>query len=243
MSAQRFVTGGAVLGAAVTGVLLLGGVARSPTPAAVPVPLPAAGDPPAAAPAREMVVFSGGCFWGVQAVFEHVKGVVSATSGYAGGASTTAHYELTTSGATGHAESVQVVFDPSQVSFGQLLAVFFSVAHDPTQRNRQGPDVGPQYRSAIWTTTEAQGQAARAYIVQLEAAKTFAKPIVTDVQPLPAFYPAETYHQDYLIHHPHQPYIVINDLPKLDALRRQFPALWREDPVTWRPEMVTSEGR
>ncbi len=181
-------------------------------------------DPPASkALATDTAVFAGGCFWGVEAVFRHVRGVKSAVSGYAGGDAATAHYEIVGSGRTGHAESVQVTYDPSQVSYGQLLQVFFSVAHDPTELNRQGPDVGPQYRSAIFTRNDAQMQVAKAYIAQLDAAHVFGRPVATVVTPLPAFYRAEDYHQNYLALHPDQPYIVYNDLPKLDALKERFP--------------------
>jgi len=181
-----------------------------------------------ASPAEDTAVFAGGCFWGVEAVFEHVKGVKSAVSGYAGGSVATPSYELVSTGDTGHAESVQVIYDPSQVSYGKLLQVFFSVAHDPTQLNRQGPDHGTQYRSAIFYNTPQQQRVAEAYIKQLTAAKTFSRPIVTQVSKLSAFYPAEAYHQDYLAHHPNQLYIVINDQPKVAALKKQFPAEYRD---------------
>jgi peptide-methionine (S)-S-oxide reductase len=163
----------------------------------------------------------------VQAVFQHVKGVVSATSGYAGGSVDSPSYEQVSTGTTGHAESVRVVYDTSQVSLGQLLKVFFSVVHDPTELNRQGPDVGPQYRSAVFYTSDAQKKIVQAYIAQLTAAKVFAKPIVTEVAPLRAFHEAEAYHQNYYNLHPNQPYIVINDRPKVEALRTQFAALWK----------------
>jgi len=163
----------------------------------------------------------------VDAVFKHVKGVTGVTSGYSGGASKTAHYELVGTGSTGHAEAVQVVYDPSQISYGQLLKVFFSVAHDPTQLNRQGPDHGTQYRSAIFYKTPQQQQVAEAYIKQLTAAKTFSRPIVTQLAKLRAFYPAEAYHQDYLAHHPNQLYIVINDQPKVAALKKQFADIYK----------------
>ena len=181
-----------------------------------------------ASPAEDTAVFAGGCFWGVEAVFEHVKGVKSAVSGYAGGSAANPSYEIVSTGDTGHAESVQVIYDPSQVSYGKLLQVFFSVAHDPTQLNRQGPDHGTQYRSAIFYSTPQQQRVAEAYIKQLTAAKTFSRPIVTQVAKLSAFYPAEAYHQDYLAHHPNQLYIVINDQPKVAALKKQFPAEYRD---------------
>jgi peptide-methionine (S)-S-oxide reductase len=193
---------------------------------AAPLPDPATDVPKAAAKGQATAVFAGGCFWGVDAVFKHVKGVTGVTSGYSGGASKTAQYELVSTGETGHAEAVQVVYDPSQVSYGQLLRVFFSVAHDPTQLNRQGPDVGTQYRSAIFYADPDQQRVAKAYIAQLQEAKTFSRPIVTEVAPLNAFYPAEAYHQNYLAQHPENMYIVINDLPKLGELRKQFPDLY-----------------
>ena len=175
---------------------------------------------------EQTAVFAGGCFWGIQAVFKHVKGVIDAKSGYAGGSAATAHYEMVGNGNTGHAESVRVRFDPSQVSYGQLLKVFFSVAHDPTELNRQGPDTGTQYRSAIFYTNEDQRSVALAYIDQLNQARLFARPIVTQVVPLPAFYEAESYHQDYALRHPNEPYIAINDLPKVENLRLKFPELY-----------------
>ncbi len=178
--------------------------------------------------AEQTAVFAGGCFWGVDAVFKHVKGVSDVTSGYAGGNAATAHYELVSMGDTGHAESVRVHFDPEKVSYDQLLQVFFSVAHDPTQLNRQGPDTGMQYRSAIFFTSIKQQQAAQDYIHQLTAAHTFSKPVVTQVVPLQQFFPAEAHHQNYLALHPDQPYIVYNDLPKLEQLQKQFPALYKQ---------------
>jgi peptide-methionine (S)-S-oxide reductase len=192
-----------------------------------PVALPDAKlDVPASTTGPQTAVFAGGCFWGVEGVFDHVKGVTSAISGYSGGKAHTANYETVSTGTTGHAESVKVVFDPSKVSYGQLLKVYFSVAHDPTQLNRQSPDVGTQYRSEIFTTNAAQQQVANAYIAQLSAAKVFADPIVTRVEPLQHFYPAEDYHQNYLEMHPHEPYIVYNDAPKLVHLKAMFPALY-----------------
>ena len=194
--------------------------------AAAAIPAPVVDAPRAPAPASETTVFAGGCFWGVQAVFQHVKGVISATSGYSGGSSKTAEYETVSTGETGHAESVQVVFDPSQITYGELLRVFFSVAHDPTQLNRQGPDEGSQYRSAIFYTSDQQKNIAKAYVAQLDQAKVFSRPIVTQVVPLQAFYPAEAYHQNYAALHPNQPYIVFNDAPKVAHLQQEFPDLY-----------------
>lgn len=200
--------------------------ACSAAESAVTLPAPAADIPTATAKGPQTAVFAGGCFWGVEAVFRHVKGVESAVSGYVGGAAKTADYEMVSSGMTGHAESVKVTYDPARVSYGQLLTVFFSVAHDPTQLNRQGPDQGTQYRSAIFTTSNEQQSVAQAYVAQLDKAKVFARPIVTEIVALPAFYSAEAYHQNYLALHPTQPYIVFNDLPKLANLKTQFPALY-----------------
>ena len=175
---------------------------------------------------EQTAVIAGGCFWGIQAVFQHVKGVIGATSGYSGGAANTAEYELVSNGDTGHAESVKIAYDASQITYGQLLRVFFSVAHDPTELNRQGPDTGTQYRSSIFYGNDEQKRIAEAYIAQLEKAKVFPRPIVTQVVPLKAFYPAEAYHQDYAAHHPDNPYIVYNDAPKVAHLRQQFPDLY-----------------
>ncbi len=175
---------------------------------------------------EQTAVISGGCFWGIQAVFQHVKGVKNAISGYSGGAANTAEYELVSTGETGHAESVKIVYDPSQITYGQLLRLFFSVAHDPTELNRQGPDEGTQYRSSIFYGSDEQKRIAEAYITQLDRAKIFSRPIVTQVVPLKAFYPAEAYHQDYAAHHPDNPYIVYNDAPKVAHLRTQFPDLY-----------------
>ena len=196
-------------------------------------PAPTLDDPRGAAAAEETAVFSGGCFWGVQLVFEHVKGVTNVESGYAGGPVNAATYEEVSTGDTGHAESVRVSYDPSQVSYGQLLQVFFAVAHDPTQLNRQGPDFGPQYRSAIWYANDTQKRVAEAYIAQLTAAHAFKSPIVTQVAPLKGFYLAEAYHQDYATTHPSAPYIVIHDRPKVERFRRQLPELYRETPVPY----------
>jgi peptide-methionine (S)-S-oxide reductase len=193
------------------------------------VPAPKVDETPSST--SEVAVLAGGCFWGVQGVFQHVKDVSSAVSGYAGGARDTAHYEMTTSGTTGHAESVRITFDPQKISYGRLLQIYFSVAHDPTELNRQGPDTGSQYRSAIFPQTEEQARIAAGYIAQLNAAKAFARPIVTTIEPGKEFFPAETYHQDYLTLNPNQPYIAINDIPKVEALARLFPDLYRADPV------------
>jgi peptide-methionine (S)-S-oxide reductase len=177
---------------------------------------------------EDTAVFAGGCFWGVDAVYKHVKGVKRVVSGYAGGDAANPSYEQVSTGDTGHAESVQVIYDPSQVSYGKLLQIFFSVVHDPTQLNRQGPDRGTQYRSAIFYNNAQQQQVAESYIKQLTAAKTFSRPIVTQVAKLKGFYPAEAYHQNYLAQHPDQPYIVINDQPKVAALKKQFPDIYNE---------------
>jgi peptide-methionine (S)-S-oxide reductase len=175
----------------------------------------------------QTAVFAGGCFWGVEAVFERLNGVSDAVSGFAGGSKATAHYEVVSTGTTGHAESVQVTYDPAKISYGQLLKVFFAVAHDPTELNRQGPDEGTQYRSAIFYATPEQQAVAEAYIRQLDTAKIFGKRIVTQVVPLEGFYPAEAYHQHFLVQHPDYPYIVYNDLPKLEHLKKEFPELLR----------------
>ncbi len=194
--------------------------------APVPVPAPAVDAQRATAPGKQTMVIAGGCFWGIQAVFQHVKGVITATSGYSGGSAKTAEYETVSGGDTGHAESVQVVFDPSQITYGELLRVFFSVAHDPTQLNRQGPDTGTQYRSSIFYGNDEQKHIAEAYITQLDGAGVFPHRIVTKVVPLQAFYPAEAYHQNYAALHPNQPYIFYNDAPKVEHLRQEFPDLY-----------------
>ena len=194
----------------------------------VALPAPALDAAPAQGQHQAIAVFAGGCFWGVEAVFDHVRGVSEATSGYAGGHAGPADYQSVSTGSTGHAETVQVVYDPTQVSYGQLLQVFFSVAHDPTQLNRQSPDVGTQYRSEVFTTTPEQARIAKAYIAQLDAAHAFHGPIVTRVEPLRRFFRAEDYHQDYLEHHPDKPYIVYNDAPKLVALKELFPKLYKD---------------
>jgi peptide-methionine (S)-S-oxide reductase len=188
-------------------------------------------DSPQSADGLQTAVFAGGCFWGVQGVYQRVDGVEQVLSGYSGGAARDARYEAVSSGGTGHAESVQVVFDPSEVTYGKLLQIFFSVAHDPTQLNRQGPDYGPQYRSNVFYANEEQKKIAEAYIEQLNASGAYDRPLVTRLDPLDAFYPAEDYHQDYLIEHPRNRYIVINDLPKIENLKDLFPELYRDEPV------------
>jgi peptide-methionine (S)-S-oxide reductase len=192
-------------------------------PATMALPAPAVDAPRSSGAGQQTAVLAGGCFWGIQAVFQHVKGVISATSGYSGGSPKKAEYETVSMGGTGHAESVQVVYDPSQITYGELLRIFFSVAHDPTQLNRQGPDEGTQYRSAIFYANEEQKRIADAYIAQLDQAKVFSRPIVTQVVPLQGFYRAEAYHQNYAALHPNQPYIVFNDAPKVAHLRQAFP--------------------
>jgi peptide-methionine (S)-S-oxide reductase len=194
------------------------------------IPKPEVDNPKVAGPEQTAVV-AGGCFWGVQGVFQHLGGVKRVLSGYAGGAKNTAHYEVVSRGDTGHAESVEIVFDPKQVSYGEILQVFFSVAHDPTQLNRQGPDSGTQYRSSIFYADEQQKKIATAYIAQLDKTKVYRSPIVTKVDPLMGFYAAEAYHQDYLVNNPNQPYIVFNDIPKVRNFQKTLPALWRGQPV------------
>ena len=197
---------------------------------AVVVPPPASDE--TASAGLQTVVLAGGCFWGVQGVYQHTKGVTQAVSGYAGGQKDTAHYEMVGTGRTGHAESVSVTFDPQQISYGKILQIYFSVAHNPTELNRQGPDFGTQYRSAIFYANDEQKRVATAYIAQLQQAHVFSAPIVTKLEPLSGFYPAEDYHQDFLVLHPSYPYIVFNDLPKLDELKQLFPDNYREMPVT-----------
>jgi peptide-methionine (S)-S-oxide reductase len=194
------------------------------------IPAPAI-DEPAGAQAAEVAVLAGGCFWGVQGVFQHVKGVTKAVSGYAGGEKRTAQYEMVGRGSTGHAESVRITFDPRKISYGQILRIYFSVAHDPTQLNRQGPDVGTQYRSAIFPANTKQAKVAGAYISQLNQARVYKAAIVTKIEPDREFFPAEDYHQDFMTRHPGHPYIVYNDLPKVDDLKRLFPDAYRVDPV------------
>jgi peptide-methionine (S)-S-oxide reductase len=218
--------------AAAIGALAITAYAVAPLRAAedaVVIPAPAADLP--ASDGTQTVVVAGGCFWGVQGVFQHTAGVVNAVSGYAGGSKSTAEYDVVSTGTTGHAESVQIKYDPKKISYGKILQIFFSVVHDPTQLNRQGPDSGTQYRSAIFTTSSEQKKVADAYIAQLDAAKVYRKPIVTKVGPLEGFYPAEAYHQDYLTLHPNQPYIAYNDIPKVENLKKIFAEDYIEKPT------------
>ena len=228
MTGSRIKVAGVVAALAISAAAGLS-VARSSAEEAVAIPAPAM-DPPAGA-GLETAVLAGGCFWGVQGVFQHLEGVTQAMSGYAGGDKSTAQYETVGSGATGHAEAVRVTFDPKKVSYGKILQVYFSVAHDPTQLNRQGPDRGTQYRSAIFPAGAEQAKVAKAYIAQLNRARVYDAAIVTKIEPGKAFYPAEAYHQDYLTLHPNQPYIAINDLPKVEALKKLFPDSYRATPV------------
>lgn len=214
------------------GVLFLGGrLGVSDANRSTTIPAASIDGPLAGVAGTDTAVFAGGCFWGIEAVFEHVKGVTRAVSGFAGGRPKSPSYEDVSSGTTGHAESVEVIFDPSQVTFGKLLEIFFSVAHDPTEKDRQGPDVGTQYRSAVFYTSDEQRRITNAYIAQLTKAKVYGGPIVTEVAPLRAFYPAEAYHQHYAMLHPDSPYIATYDLPKVAALKARYPELYRV-PVT-----------
>jgi len=199
---------------------------------AVVVPAPTVDAATPAGGGLQTVVLAGGCFWGVQAVYQHTKGVTAAVSGYAGGTKQTAQYEMVGTGRTGHAESVQVTFDPREITLGKILQIYFSVAHDPTELNRQGPDTGTQYRSAVFYANDEQKQVASAYIAQLGKAHVFKEPIVTQLEPLNGFYPAEIYHQDFAVLHPHYPYIVFNDLPKVENLKQLFADAYRDTPVT-----------
>ena len=227
--------------AAAIGALAITAYAVAPLRAAedaVVIPAPAADLP--ASDGTQTVVVAGGCFWGVQGVFQHTAGVVNAVSGYAGGSKSTADYNVVSTGTTGHAESVQIKYDPKKISYGKILQIFFSVVHDPTQLNRQGPDSGTQYRSAIFTTSDEQKKVTDAYIAQLNAAKVYRKPIVTRVGPLEGFYPAEAYHQDYLTLHPTQPYIAYNDIPKVENLKKIFAENYIEKPTLVNSTKVTN---
>lgn len=208
-------------------VMSMPATALAASAAAAALPDPAVDVPLARTAGARTAVLAGGCFWGVEGVFEHVKGVTRVVSGYAGGSADTANYRQVSSGRSGHAESVRITYDPRQISYGQLLKVFFAVAHDPTQRNRQGPDSGPQYRSAIFYADAEQKRVADSYIAQLQKARVFARPVVTEVVPLEGFYEAEASHQDYVARHPGQPYVVINDLPKIADLKRRLPSLYQ----------------
>ncbi|MGA7789159.1 MAG: peptide-methionine (S)-S-oxide reductase MsrA [Xanthobacteraceae bacterium] len=212
-------------------VALVSGLARAAEPAVV-IPPPTQDAAPAAAGGMQTVVLAGGCFWGMQAVYEHTKGVTQAVSGYAGGQKDTAHYQTVSTGTTGHAESVSVTFDPREISYGKILQIYFSVAHNPTELNYQGPDEGTQYRSTIFYANDDQKRVAAAYIAQLGQAHVFSAPIVTKLEPLSGFYPAEDYHQDFAVTHPSYPYIVFNDLPKVDNLKKLFADYYRAAPVT-----------
>lgn len=224
----RVLLGLAVLLAAAAAGLIAG---RSTAEEARAIPAPALDEPAGQAAAPEVAIVAGGCFWGVQGVFQHVDGVTSAVSGYAGGEAATARYRTVGGGDTGHAESVKITYDPSRISYGRILQIYFSVAHDPTQLNRQGPDTGTQYRSALFTTGPEQEKIAQAYIAQLDVAHVYDRAIVTRIEPGHAFYPAEAYHQDFLTLNPDHPYIAINDLPKVKALARLFPDAYRAEPV------------
>jgi peptide-methionine (S)-S-oxide reductase len=227
--------------AAAIGALAVSAFAVAPSRAAEDaVIIPAPATDVAAADGTQTAVIAGGCFWGVQGVFQHTSGVINAVSGYAGGSKTTADYNMVSTGSTGHAESVQIKYDPQKISYGKILQIFFSVAHDPTQLNRQGPDSGTQYRSAIFTTNDEQRKVAEAYIAQLNAAKVYKKPIATKVGPLEAFYPAEAYHQDYLTLHPNQPYIAYNDIPKVENLKKIFADNYQEKPTLVSSAKVTN---
>jgi peptide-methionine (S)-S-oxide reductase len=227
--------------AAAIGAVAISAFAATPLRAAEDaVVIPAPSVDVQAADGIQSAVIAGGCFWGVQGVFQHTAGVVNAVSGYAGGNKASADYQMVSTGSTGHAESVEIKYDPKRISYGKILQIFFSVAHDPTQLNRQGPDSGTQYRSAIFTTSDEQKKVADAYIAQLNAAKVYKKPIVTKVGPLEGFYPAEAYHQDYLTLHPTQPYIAYNDIPKVENLKRLFAANYLEKPTLVSSAKVTN---
>ncbi len=227
--------------AAAIGALAISALSTVPSRAAEDaVIIPAPASDLQASDGVQTAILAGGCFWGVQGVFQHTAGVLNAVSGYAGGSKATANYTLVSTGATSHAETVEIKYDPKKISYGKLLQIFFSVVHDPTQLNRQGPDVGAQYRSAIFTNSDEQKKVAEAYIAQLNAAKVYKKPIVTKVAPLEAFYPAEAYHQDYLTLHPTQPYIAYNDIPKVENLKKIFAENYIEKPTLVSNAKVTN---
>ena len=224
-------TKGVLAACALGAALLLSQKFAFSSEAAKVVPAPVSDEQVAAGEHAETAVFAGGCFWGVQGVFQHVRGVSNVVSGYAGGNRDTAQYERVSEGDTGHAESVQITYDPAQVTYGKLLQIFFSVAHDPTEVNRQGPDSGTQYRSAVFPANDMQRKVAQAYVAQIDRAKVFSNTVATKVEPLRGFYPAEAYHQNFLTRNPSYPYIVVNDLPKIDDLKRLFPDMYRTQPV------------
>ena len=227
--------------AAAVGALAIAAFAIAPSRAAEDaVIIPAPASDVKAADGIQTAVLAGGCFWGVQGVYQHTAGIINAVSGYAGGSKSTADYTRVSTGTTGHAESVEIKYDPNKISYGRILQIFFSVAHDPTQLNRQGPDSGPQYRSAIFTTSDEQRKVAEAYIAQLNAAKVYKKPIVTKLGPLEAFYPAEAYHQDYLTLHPNQPYIAYNDMPKIENLKKIFADNYIDKPTLVSSAKITN---
>jgi peptide-methionine (S)-S-oxide reductase len=229
------------LTAAAVGALAIAAFAAAPSFAAEDaVVIPAPATDVQASDGIQTAVIAGGCFWGVQGVFQHTAGIINAVSGYAGGSKTTADYTMVSTGSTGHAEAVEIKYDPKKISYGKILQIFFSVAHDPTQLNRQGPDSGTQYRSAIFTANDEQKKVADAYIAQLNAAKVYKKPIVTKIGPLEAFYAAEAYHQDYLTLHPNQPYIVYNDIPKVENLKKIFAQNYIEKPTLVSSVKVTN---
>ena len=230
-SKAQWLRGVLIAGASIAAAIGVLGASFSSAEEARPIPPPALDEPVTTKGTVETAIFAGGCFWGVQGVFQHVVGVKAAISGYAGGKEADAHYHVVGTGRTGHAESVRVAFNPSKVSYGRLLQIYFSVAHDPTELNRQGPDAGTQYRSTIFPTSDAQAKVAKAYIAQLDAAHVFARPIVTTVEPGRSFYPAENYHQNFLALNPTYPYIVINDLPKVENLKRLYPQSYSDTPV------------
>jgi peptide-methionine (S)-S-oxide reductase len=231
-----------VRAAALVALLALVGCAQAQEDA-VKIPAPAFDETPSADAATAVAVFAGGCFWGVQGVYQHVDGVLKAVSGYAGGSAENAHYQIVGSGTTGHAETVQITYDPSKITYGKLLQIYFSVAHDPTQLNRQGPDRGTQYRSTIFPVDAKQREIATRYIAQLDAAKVFPSKIVTTLEDGRTFYPAEAYHQDFLVRNPNDRYIVINDIPKVRNLEEVFPGLYREQPVLVMPRAAAAGHR
>ncbi len=218
-----------ILGLSILSISTIAQVLPSPPPSIAAAPAPRPSVRPAVRPSAQLqtAVLAGGCFWGVEAVFEHLKGVTDVVSGFSGGTAASAHYKTVSAGSTGHAEAVRITYNPAQISYEQLLKVYFSVAHDPTQLNRQGPDWGPQYRSAIFFTNGEQKKVAEAYMAQLKQSRTFARPIVTQLMPLTQFYAAEPYHQNFLARNPNYPYIVVHDLPKLAQLKQKFPTLYK----------------